>query len=824
MLVCISGHCLFNAFCCMFSSFLKLAFRVFLRDRVHTLINIFGLAIGLTFSIIIFLYAHKEISYDRFHENAGRIYRVAVNGRIAENVFNHAITPAPLAGTMIREVTGIESTVRVARFGAWLVRYGNARYNEDNIIFTDPSFFQFFSFPLISGTAEEVLRKPNSIVLSRQAARRYFGAEDPIGKMLRIENDSTYYRVTGIMEDIPENSHMHFDMVGTLSTFDKLLGDDRWVVHYLYTYFLARQGASIDSIKDGLAQIVTNRVIPDYHKLINLNEQQAATSHDFFSFIPQPLTDIHLKSKYAAEFEPVGKMLYIYLFTALALVILILSCMNFISMVTAQSLLRAKEVGIRKIAGSERPVLLRQFILESSLLAFLAMALALFFTELALPAFSKFIGLHLSLGQLLNTSGIILMIALILIIGVLSGLYPAWQLSSFDPVAVIGNRLSDHSEKGRFRTGLVLFQLFVAVGAISMTMIISFQYHYLVNKDCGYDTRNLVVIRRPDGLADKLEKFKKEISRHRGILSVTNTTSELGGSFPRNPYYLEGSPITKNYSASNLLVSHGFDSTYRISMAAGRFFSRTVTADSAACVINETAVRQMGITNPIGKTLIRLTDKPDKRSKFKIVGVVKDFHFETLENPIRPLVMVLMPGNFEGYLTVRLTPYNQDTTIQYLKTVWESYTSAYPFVYYFLDKDRHEHYLAVQVTARIFMLLSIITILMEGLGLFALVSFSYSRRQREIGLQKAMGASELSILLHKAGEIVTMVVIASFAAWIGVYFLAKEWFHDYAYHVNMNVFFFLTATVIVTLFSLGTAYYHTCLAVRTNPGLALKYE
>ena len=819
------GHCHFNVKDCMFSSFFKVAFRVFLRDRIHTLINIFGLAIGLAFSIIIFLYAHKEFSYDRFHNNAQQIYRVTVNARVAENVFHHAVTPAPLARTMTREIPGVESTVRIARFGAWLVRYGNARYNEDNIIFTDSSFFQFFSFPLISGTAEDVLRKPNSIVLSRKAARRYFGAEDPLGKLLRIENDSTYYKVTGIMEDVPENSHLHFDMVSTLSTFDKVMNDDRWVAHYMYTYCLARTGASVEHIKAGLDSIVSNHVLPEYIKLLALNEQQFVKNNEYYTFTLQPMTDIHLKSDYAAEFEPGGKILYVYLFTALAFLILVLSCMNFMSLVTAQSVFRTKEVGIRKLAGSDNHILVRQFLIESSLLAFFAMALALLFAEMALPAFSRYIGLHLSLGQLLNAYGIILMITLLLIIGILSGLYPAWRLSLYNPVAFIRSSFHDYYGKGRFRTGLVLFQLFLAVGAVIMTVIISFQYRYLVHKDRGYDTENLVVIRRSDGLANKLEAYKKQISLHKGVLAVTNTTSALGGSFSRNPYYLQGGKITNNLSISNLLVSYGFDSTYRIKMAAGRFFSRALPADSAACVINETAVRQLGITDdPIGKILIRLTDKPGKKINYKIIGVVKDFHFETLENPIRPLVMVLMPGNFEGYLTVRLTPENQDSTIQYLKTLWEEYTSAYPFVYYFPDKDTHEHYLPVQVTARIFTLLSVVNMLMAGLGLFALVSFSYSRRQREIGIQKVMGASILSIILHKISKIFILVMIASIAAWIGVYFLADTWFDDYAYHVNLNILYFLIPSLMVTLFSLVVVYYHICLAARTNPGKVLQYE
>lgn len=808
----------------MFGNFFKVAFRVFIRDRVHTLINICGLAIGLAFGIVIFLYTYKEFSYDRFHKNAGRLYRIAINGKIADNTLYHAVTPAPLARTLMREVPGIENTVRIARFGAWLVRYGNAKYNEDNIIFTDSSFFQIFSFPLIKGSPDEVLRKPYSIVLSRQTVQRYFGQEDPIGKKLRIENDSTYYTVTGIMENVPENSHMHFDMVGALSTYDWIVSNDRWVINYLYTFALVEQGASTDQIRSHLKDIVEKHVFPDYHKLLGLNAGEIASEKDHFSFIMQPLTDIHLRSAYNAEFEPVGKILHVYIFTALAIIILVFSSLNFISLVTAHSFFRAKEVGIRKIAGSDRKILIWQFLLESSLLAFFAMAIALFITELALPAFSLYLGLHLSLGQLLNTPGIVLMVTLILVIGLLSGLYPAWHFSLYNPARVMRNWVYTGTGKNIFRNGMVLFQLFVAIGVISMTLIIFGQFRYLVNKERGYDTKNLVVVRRPDGLTSKLEDYKNQISSHPGVVSVTNSTSIPGGNFTQIPFYLEGTPVTRNYSAANLPVSYNFDSTYRISMLEGRFFNRSFPKDSAACVINETTARLMGIDNPIGKRIVRLTEKPGKHFAYQIIGVVKDFHFETLDKAIRPLVMILMPGNLEGYLTVRLTPENQENTVQYMKTVWEGFTAAYPFVYYFLDEDRQSYYMPVRETGRVFTLLSVIAVLISSLGLFALVSYNFIRRKRDIGLQKVMGASNRAIILDKISEIVKMILIASLAAWITAYFLINSWLNDYAYHIKPSALLFLAATGIVLVTSLATIYYHAWMSSRTNPGMALKYE
>jgi putative ABC transport system permease protein len=692
------------------------------------------------------------------------------------------------------------------------------------VIFSDAGFFKIFSFPLVKGTAEDVLKKPFSIVLSETAAQRYFGLADPVGRKLRVENDSTYYTVTGVMKDVPENSHIHFDMVGALSSYDKMLGNDRWVINYLYTYFLIREDGLLSNVQDGLSRIVTEHVVPEYQKLLDLEDQQSFTENNYFHFVTLPLDDIHLESAFSGEFEPAGKFFYVYLFIVLAVFILVLSCMNFMNLVTAQSINRAREVGIRKISGSEKSNLIQQFLLESSLLAFFAMALALLLTELALPAFSDFIGLQLSLGQLLNSSGILLMVVLILIIGIVSGLYPAWYLSTYNPRSVLRNRFDDHPDKGRFRKALTIFQLFLAVGVLTITLIILFQFRFLVNKDRGYDTENLLVIRRPDALTNKLEDFKKQILRHPDILAATNATNAMGSGFPRFPYYPEGSPASQIYSTSTLLTSFGFDSVYRIKMADGRFFTPAIPEDSFACVINETAVKAMKMDNPLDKSLIQISDRHNKSTKYKIIGVVKDFNFETLENPIRPLIMVLMPGNFEGYLTLRLTPAHQDSTIRYIKGVWEQYTDAYPFIYYYLDQDRRDYYQPVRTTARIFFLLSMVTVLMACLSLFALASFTYSRKQREIVLLKTMGATNRSIIFRKAGEIVLMVISASSAAWIGAYFLAGYWLKDYAYHIGINLLYFIAAMVIMILLSLASIYYHTRLIIHIHPGPQLKYE
>jgi putative ABC transport system permease protein len=808
----------------MFTSFFKVAIRIFVRDIYYTLVNIFGLAIGLAFSIIIFLYCNKELSFDRFHKNANRIYRIGIAGKVADDSFNHAVTPAPLYSALLNEVTGVENAVRVGRFGAWLVRYGNARYNEDNIIFSDSSFFNIFSFPLITGSPDEVLRKPKSIVLSRSTAQRYFEQENPVGKMLRIENDSTYYTVTGVMQDVPVNSHMHFDMVASLSTLEKHLHKDRWIYNHLYTYFLAENGISIDRIKPDIDRLVDRYVIPEYHDMINFKEGEPENASNHFSFVVQPLTDIHLKSRFTNEFEPVGKILYIHLFAILAVAILILSCVNFVSLVTARSASRAKEVGIRKVAGSEKKVLVNQFLLESSILAIFSMALALLITELILPSFNRYIGLDLAISQLLGTSGILMLLLLILVIGVLSGLYPAFYLSSFSPLSVLRQRNLQSGGNNHFRTALVAFQLFIAVGVITLTFIISGQFRYLVNKNLRFDKNNLLVIRRPDGLKDQLASYKSLIIKHSGVVSVTNTTQIPGGGFSWIPFYAEGNPATDHVATAALMVSYGFDSTFRVRLINGRFFNPDIPGDSTACVINETAASMLGLDQPVGKKIIPLVDNSEKEMAFTIIGVTEDFNFETLAYPIRPLVMLLMPGNFEGYLTVRLKPGEPAETIAFLQKKWEDFTSAYPFVSFFLDSELQKNYIPIRETSRIFAILSLVAILIASLGLFSLATYNIGVRKQEISIRKALGANALRIILYEMGNMLILILLSSILAWIGVFFLARAWFTDYANHISINPFYFLSATVLVIIISLVAICYQAYKAANENPVLALKYE
>ncbi len=807
----------------MTGNFIKIAVRIFLKYRSYTLINIFVLAIGLACSIIIFLYVENEYSFDHFHQHARNIYRIGIKGNVSGNAVNHAVTPAPLAGAIVNEVPGVKKAVRIGRFGAWLVRYDTIKHNEDGIIFADSTFFEIFSFPLIAGDPLTVLDKPENIVISEKAARRYFGNDNPIGKKLRIENDSTYYVVSGVMKDVPHNSHMHFDMVASLSTLYRYLMLDSWVANYLYTYILVEDNTNRDNLSEKVNRLAEKYVRPAYLNMLSLHEDQTVSYDNRFNFIVQPMLDIHLKSNFEAEFEPVNNVNYIYIFSALAILILIVACINFINLATATTANRAKEVGIRKITGSDKKSLFRQFMTESFLLTFLSLILALLFVEILLPLFNKYIDLNLSLRQLVTPLGFVILFLLVAIVGTFAGFYPAFLLSSFDPIVVLRNWIQ-RTRSSFFRKGLVFFQFLVTITILVMTFILYEQFNFLINKDLGFDTKNLLVIRRPDGLKKDLEKYREAILKHHNVVSATNTMAIPGNIINSTTFYVEGTSPDSNYHLIYHIVNYDFLKTYGLPLASGRFFNPEVKGDTAACVINETAAKLMKIDNPEGKKLVQLFSKSNKKTAYDIIGVVKDFNFQPLENPIKALVILLIKGNPEGYLAVKISPQQREETIKFLKAEWEKFTSNYPFVYFFMEDKIKEEYIDVRKTARIFMILSVIAIFIACLGLFGLVSYTTGQRAREIGIRKALGASVSKIYLLELKEMLFLIFISSLFAWPLAYFMANSWLRNFYYRITLNPWHFIVSVLIVLIIALITVSRQMYQSAKLNPAQAVRYE
>jgi putative ABC transport system permease protein len=808
----------------MTGNFIKVAVRIFLKYKSYTLINVFVLAIGLACSIIIFLYVENEYSFDHFHQHAKNIYRIGIKGNVSGNTVNHAVTPAPLASALVNEVPGVKKAVRIGRFGAWLVRYDTIKHNEDGIIFADSTFFEIFSFPLLAGDPLTILDKPENIVLSETAVKRYFGNENPIGKKLRIENDSTFYVVSGVMKDVPPNSHMHFDMVASLSTLYKYLMLNSWVANYFYTYILVEDNTNRDDLSAKVNRLAETYVRPAYLNILSLHEDQTLSYDDRFSFIIQPMLDIHLKSDFEAEFEPVNNINYIYIFSALAILILIVACINFINLATATTANRAKEVGIRKITGSDKKLLFRQFMTESFLLTFLSLILALLFVEILLPLFNKYIDLNLSLGQLVTPLGFIILFLLVAVVGTFAGFYPAFLLSSFDPIVILRSWVGQATKSSFFRKGLVFFQFLVTITILVMTFILYEQFNFLINKDLGFDTKDLLIIRRPDGLKKDLEKYREAILKHNNVISATNTMAIPGNIVNSTSFYIEGSSPDSNYHLIYHIVNYDFLKTYGLSLSSGRFFDPEIKGDTAACIINETAAKLMKIDNPEGKKLVQLFSKSEKKTAYDIIGVVKDFNFQSLENPIKAMVILLIKGNPEGYLAVKISPQQHEKTINFLKAEWEKFTSNYPFVYFFMEDKLNEEYADVRKTARIFMILSVIAIFIACLGLFGLVSHTTGQRTREIGIRKALGASVFKIYFLELKEILLLIFISSLFAWPLAYFMANSWLKSFYYRIALNPWHFIFSMLIVLIIAFLTVSRQMYQSAKMNPAKAVRYE
>lgn len=807
----------------MLKNFFVISLRSLATNKVYTLINILGLAIGMASVLLITIYITHELSYDKFHKDADNIYRVSFHGKLRGMDLNEAVTSAPMAKALIDEIDEVNSAIRIGHFDAWLVSNGDIRYNEDNFLFADSNFFEFFSFRLIKGHPDSVLVKPRSIVLTESAAKKYFGEEDPIGKTLIIENRDKHYTVTGLMEDVPDNSHFHFDMLGSLVTLNYYL-PDIWLNHLVYTYIKIDSQSDISKIKEEINVFIGKYLLPQIKDYLDFQEEYFAEENSSLRFDIQKISKIHLHSNLDNELEANAKALYIYTFGIIAILILIIACLNFMNLATANSSNRAREVILRKVIGSSRRLLIFQFLAESVIFSFLALILALLITEMSMPQFNSYLGVNMQFHSLKNLPAVLSIISFTLILGLLAGSYPAFFISSYEPVKVLHGVLNKGVKNRMVRSVFVIFQFSVSILIIIISLIVLAQVKHMLNKDLGFEKDRVLVIRRPDALKDKITDFKKEILQHPNIESVTNSNSIPGRDFITTTYIFEKNSIRENYIMNHVFVNPDFREAYGLRMHEGRFFSTAIASDTVVCVINEAAARKLGIESLSGAALIRPGFREKGETKLKIIGIVKDFHFETVDKEIEPLVITLMSGNMEGFLNIRLSTKGIDNSIKFLEEKWTNSTSEYPFVYFFLDEDFNRNYRPLIRTGKILNLFSLLSIFVACLGLFGLVSFTSNQRVREIGIRKAVGATFYQIIYLLLKETVMLMLIASAVAWVGAYLFARVWLSDFHSKISISPKYFIIATAIVMLLALIVVMYQCFIASLRSSSEALKVE
>ncbi len=812
----------------MIRNFIKIAFRNLYKQFGYTFINIAGLAIGLACSILISIYVINELTYDRFHESAERIYRIGVRGKMLGNDLNQAITASPMYAVLQTEYPEVEHVTRVTKLGGWLLRYGDKKFTEteETFKFADSTFFDVFSFKLLKGNPQTALDKPRSIIMTEKAARRYFGDEDPIGKMLKVESDTTFYTITGVLENVPENSHFHFELLGSIGTYG-MSRSNNWLNHQMYTYVKLIPGTNPDQFEEKINDIVIKYVGPLVEQFLGVDLEEFEESGNSFGYFIQPLVDIHLHSDLQVEIEPNGNPAYVYIFSLIAILILLIACINFMNLATARSSGRAREVGIRKVVGSTKRLLIGQFLTESLFLSFLALIFAVLIVYLVLPHYNNMIQLELHFDLFSNYYLIPLLLILALFVGFLSGTYPSFILAAFRPAIVLKGELGQGRNRGYLRKLLVVIQFTIAIAILVGTVIVYNQLKFMQNKDLGFEKDNVLVIRRSDALREQIEAFKQELEKHSNIAVAGNSTHIPSSGFWNNAHWLEGQSRSDILLLMTAFVSYEVGEALDLEMVEGRFFNREMPTDSSAVIINEAAVKALGIEDPLTTRFVEPGDTPEEDHFFPIIGVVKDFHYESMHENIHPMIFHFLPGNWEGYIMVRLLEGNIAETTRFIQDKWEEFNSDYPFEYFWLEDEFSKLFAPEKRTGQILALFSILSIFISCLGLLGLISFNTMQRTREIGVRKALGASVNTVLYLLSRETVQLLMISTLLA-IPFFFGVKLWMQNFAYHIEFGFIIYLgyliVVVVVILFIALLTMSYIAYRAATANPAESLRIE
>jgi putative ABC transport system permease protein len=805
----------------MLNNLLKHSIRSFKRQRAYVIINILGLAIGIACSLLITLYVINEASYDRFNEKKDRIFRVILNGKIGEQEINGAYTPAVMGPTLPQEFPEVEDFLRMNGMGPSVVEYAQQIFTEDHIIEVDSSFFNFFSIPVIRGNPDNLLNSPHKVVLSESTAKKIFGDEDPIDRMIKIGSDTVRYVVTGVMQDVPSNSHFEASMLTSFLTNPRSKLPE-WMSNSFALYLLLRPNSDYSTVDSKFTELVAKYVGPELQRYTGVTIEEFVSQGNVYRFYLQKLTDIHLDNTVEGQFKAPTDPKYLIIFASIAILIVVIAAINFMNLATAQASRRAKEVGIKKIGGSTRGMLITQFLTESFILVFIALIFALLIIKLSLPYFNDLLGTKLELGLFAAWYTIPALLLFTLLVGIMSGSYPAFFLSSFSPYEVLKGSARNSSSNGKLRRVLVVFQFAVSILLIIGTLIMNRQIRYMLNKDVGFNKEQLIVIERAHVVGNRMKSFKESVKTLPGVVNIASSTAIPGRTNNTNGYMIEGRK-DETYLMATSWVDYDFIDTYEMKLDTGRFFDQSFTTDDQACVLNESAVKNFSITDLEKTRILGIGDSGPEA--YPIIGVVQNFNFQSLRNPIQPYILRLqVEGNYWGYITVRLSPANYQATINAIEEIWKEYSTNAPLQYYFLDADFEKMYSQEKQSAQMAMIFSLLAIFIAALGLFGLTSYTVEQRTKEIGVRKAMGSSIAGIYVEISKEIVVLVSISALIAWPVIYFYAGKWLENFYYKINLSIFSFIAGLVIALSIALITISYRVIKAARVNPAQSLKYE
>jgi putative ABC transport system permease protein len=806
----------------MFRNYLKTAWRSLRKNKTFSILNIIGLSIGVACSLLIALYVLDELSYDRFNTQANRIYRIDEQVKFGDFNYNGTLVPALMGPVFARDFNQIAQYTRLKYNPNVVIRKDGEDIREDKAVYADSSLFDVFTLEMIAGDKKTALREPHSLVITESAARKYFASLDILGKTLLV-NDTVPYKITGVIKDVPRLSHFNFDLFMPVCELPESQGTS-WIQYNFQTYLLLKPGTDVSVFEKQMDAAFQRYLSPQFGPMLNVSESNFRKAGNFIKCSLIPLTDIHLYSHLADELGINGSIQYLYIFSAIAILILLIACINFMNLSTASSANRAREVGIRKVMGCLKNSLITQFLVESLVACFLSFVIAIGITALLLPFFNQLAGKEIPASVLLSGPVLSGIFVLLILVSLISGSYPAFFLSSFQPIKVLKGSLATGFRGSALRNTLVVLQFAVSGILMIGTLVIYSQLKYVRDKDLGFNKEQVLIMQNTAALNDNTKVFANELQKLPGVKNVTITGflpvagSRTTQGFLTTPVY-DGKHFTIMQAWP---VDERYLPTFQLQLKSGRNFSAQYSTDSTAVIINEAAAKVFAGSDPIDKKLYCLTDLQGTTTAYHVIGVIKDFNFNSLHDQVAPLVLNLQQNN--GGMAVRISTHDIPGLLNEIKTKWKSMAPTQPFSYSFLDDEFNKQYSADQRTGEIILLFSILAILIACLGLFGLVTFAAEQRLKEIGIRKVLGAPISGIFTLLSKDFIKLLLlsicIASPIAWWAMH----SWLQDFAYRISIGWWMFVTVGAVCLLIALVTISFQVVRAAIANPAKSLRAE
>jgi len=814
----------------MIKNYFKIAFRNLWKNKGYSAINIFGLAVGLATCLLIILYITDELGYDRFYKNSGRIYRINSDIQFGGGKLHMTQTSDMMGQLLKKDYPQVEEYTRIyTNDGNKLIKKGNEFITEKNVCSVDSTFFSVFTLPAIEGDIKTALNEINTVVVTESTAIKYFGGSTNIvGKTVEVKNGETVkpYKITAVIRDIPHNSHFKFDFLFSMKNVDYEWG--QFTSHNFHTYLLLKPGTDYKTFANNFDGYINKYVLPSVQQFIKVSSmEEFKKSGNSLEYSLIPLTKIHLYSDYTFEMSPSGNIQYVYIFAAVALFILVLACINFMNLSTARSVNRAKEVGIRKVLGTERKTLITQFLVESTITAWISLFIAVIIAYFVLPVFNDVAAKSMSINNLLGIKILSFIILLPFVVGLLAGSYPAFFLSDFKPIVVLKGNVSTGFKKSNLRNVLVVFQFATSIMLIIATIIVYNQLHYIQSTKLGYNKDQVLVIDGAYALNNNVQVFKNDVLAMKGVSSGTLSAfiPVTNSSRSDNTYSKEAvMDVKSGIDMQTWTIDYEYVKTMGMEIVKGRNFSKDFGRDSSAILITETTAKMLGYNDPVGKMLYVPSNITGDKSMIplQIIGLIKDFHFESLRQNIGPLCMRL--GNSTGLASFRINTTNAEDLIKQISDRWKTLAPGLPFSYRFLSDSFDEMYRSEQRAGRIAIVFAILAVLIACLGLFGLVTFMAEQRTKEIGVRKVLGASVSNVVALLSKDFLLLVLIACVFAFPVAWWAMNKWLQDFSYRINITWWVFAIAGFAAFMIALITVSFQAFKAAIANPVKSLRTE